>query len=50
MGAPTIEANPDISVEGLVRVPRGVTVQDNRKDKQPRDDAKKPQDEQKKPQ
>ena len=28
MGAPTIEANPDISVEGLVRVPRGVTVQD----------------------
>src|SRR5215213_145537 len=28
MGAPTIEANPAISVEGLVRVPRGVTVQD----------------------
>jgi translation initiation factor IF-2 len=28
MGAPTIEASPDISVEGLVRVPRGVTVQD----------------------
>src|SRR5829696_7820442 len=28
MGAPTIEANPAISVEGLVRVPRGVTVED----------------------
>ena len=28
MGAPTIEAIPDMSVEGLVRVPRGVTVQD----------------------
>jgi translation initiation factor IF-2 len=28
MGAPTIEATPDISVEGVVRVPRGVTVQD----------------------
>ena len=28
MGAPTIEAISDMSVEGLVRVPRGVTVQD----------------------
>src|SRR5829696_5784098 len=28
MGAPTIEAVSDMSVEGLVRVPRGVTVQD----------------------
>jgi translation initiation factor IF-2 len=28
MGAPTIEGRPDISVEGMIRVPRGVTVQD----------------------
>ncbi|HYY78100.1 MAG TPA: translation initiation factor IF-2 [Actinomycetes bacterium] len=28
MGAPTLETNPDISVEGVIRVPRGVTVQE----------------------
>jgi translation initiation factor IF-2 len=28
MGAPQIEERPEISVEGVIRVPRGVTVQD----------------------
>ncbi len=28
MGAPQLEQRPEISVEGLIRVPRGVTVQD----------------------
>src|SRR2546423_7877907 len=44
-----LEGNFGIPKFGLEQMP-GVTVQDNRKDKQPRDDAKKPQDEQKKPQ
>jgi translation initiation factor IF-2 len=28
MGAPSIETTPDISVDGVIRVPRGVTVQE----------------------
>ncbi len=28
MNAPSIESRPDISVDGVIRVPRGVTVQD----------------------
>jgi Domain of unknown function (DUF4252) len=44
-----LEGNFGIPKFGLEQVP-GVTVQDNRKDKQPKDADKKPQDEQKKPQ
>jgi hypothetical protein len=44
-----LEGNFGIPKFGLEQMP-GVTVQDNRKDKQPQDAPKKPQDEQKKPQ
>ena len=44
-----LEGNFGIPKFGLEQIP-GVTVQDNRKDKQPQDEPKKPQDEAKKPQ
>ena len=44
-----LEGNFGIPKFGLEQMP-GVTVHDNRKDKQPEDEQKKPQDEQKKPQ
>jgi Domain of unknown function (DUF4252) len=43
-----LEGNFGIPKFGLEQIP-GVTVQDNRKDKQPQDEQKKPQDEAKKP-
>jgi hypothetical protein len=44
-----LEGNFGIPKFGLEQMP-GVSVQDNRKDKQPQDEQKKPQDETKKPQ